>query len=157
MTRHVLPGLRPTPLGSYLAGLGLFRLLAEQVDPRASAAWSDNGLVIESTVDDLAAWLVDTYVPTPVLSPWNEGSGFGAKDKTPKETLDRLVSTESARLSAYRTAVTTAREVAQAYRSAGWSKERAVREFRNKCPDELVPGWMRPWCSPTIRVTSHHC
>jgi len=54
MTRHVLPGLRPTPLGGYLAGLGLFRSLAEQADPQATAWWADAGLTIETTVDDLA-------------------------------------------------------------------------------------------------------
>lgn len=69
MTRHVLAGLRPEPLSSYLAGLGLIRLLGEQADPVATAAWSTGGLIIETSVDDLAAWLANDYVPTPVLSP----------------------------------------------------------------------------------------
>ena len=38
--RHVLPGLRPEPLASYLAGLGLIRVLAGQADPAAAAAGS---------------------------------------------------------------------------------------------------------------------
>jgi hypothetical protein len=33
ITRHVLPGLRPEPLASYLAGLGLIRVLGEQAAP----------------------------------------------------------------------------------------------------------------------------
>jgi CRISPR-associated protein Csx17 len=33
MTVHTCPGLRPEPLGSYLAGLGLIRLIGEQADP----------------------------------------------------------------------------------------------------------------------------
>ena len=69
ITRHVLPGLRPEPLASYLAGLGLIRLLGEQADAAATAAWTADGLVIGTTVPDIAAWLAEEYVPTPVLEP----------------------------------------------------------------------------------------
>ena len=85
--RRVLAGLRPEPLASYLAGLGLVRLVGEQSDPAATFAWSPDGLVIDTTVADVARWLTDEYVPTPVLSPWNGGSGFGPKDVEPKKRL----------------------------------------------------------------------
>jgi CRISPR-associated protein Csx17 len=55
-TKHVLAGLRPKPLASYLAGLGLIRLLGEQADPHATAAWGGDGLVITTSVEDIAAW-----------------------------------------------------------------------------------------------------
>ncbi|MEU8263220.1 type I-U CRISPR-associated protein Csx17 [Micromonospora sp. NPDC048999] len=140
MSRHVLPGLRPTPMAAYLAGLGLIRLLGEQADPNLTTEWTDDGLVLNTTVDDFAAWLVDHYVPTPVLSPWNEGSGFGAKDKTPKQTLDALVAHPSPRLDGFRRALPAATDVGERYRSpAGWTKERTIREFRNRCPDALLP------------------
>lgn len=48
ITRHVLPGLRPEPLAGYLAGLGLIRLLGEQADPGATAAWTPGGLVMQA-------------------------------------------------------------------------------------------------------------
>jgi hypothetical protein len=90
LTRHVLPGFRPEPLASYLAGLGLIRVLGEQADPNATAAWTPDGLVIATARPDLAQWLVDEYVPTPVLSPWNAGSGFGAKEGAdPQNAWDR--------------------------------------------------------------------
>ena len=38
-------GLRPEPLASYLAGLGLIRVLGDQADPAATAAWTPDGLV----------------------------------------------------------------------------------------------------------------
>ena len=88
-TRHIFPGLRPEPLASYLAGLGLIRVLGEQADPAAAAAWAPGGLAVTTKVEDIAAWLAASYVPTPVLSPWNNGSGFGAKDKDQNEPNDR--------------------------------------------------------------------
>lgn len=147
MTRHLFAGVRPEPLGSYLAGLGLIRVLAEQADPDLTATWTREGLVLETTtnqlagVDAVAEWLVDHYRPTPVLSPWNEGSGFGTKDRTPKETLAGLLAHPSARLDPFRATMRHATRVGETYRdpAAGWSKERAVREFRNRCPEELLP------------------
>ncbi len=139
MTRHILPGLRSEPLASYLAGLGLIRVLGEQADPELTAAWSDGGLVVQTTVDDIATWLAERYVPTPVLSPWNEGSGFGAKDKAPKDALASLAANASPRLDAFRAANAAADFVGMTYRSGvGWTKERAVREFRNRCPESVL-------------------
>lgn len=152
MTTHELTGIRPVPLASYLAGLGLVRLLGEQVDPDATAAWQDNCLVINTTVDDLASWLVDEYVPTPVLSPWNEGSGFGVKDVKPRDRLTRLSESPSPRLAPFREALTVAAAVGDRYRrrltegvKKDVAKEGAVREFRNQAPDSLLP-----WIDATV-------
>jgi CRISPR-associated protein Csx17 len=147
MTRRVLAGLRPEPLSSYLAGLGLIRLIGEQADSSATAAWSPDGLVIETTLDDLAAWLAEEYVPTPVLSPWNGGSGFGEKDKEPKRRIAALQAHSSPRLAPFRGAIAVAEQVGGKARAAGWigaggksqDKDRAVQEFRNRCPDALLP------------------
>ena len=151
--RHVLPGLRPDPLASYLAGIGLIRLLGEQADAAAAAAWTDDGLAISTTVGDLATWLADEYIPTPVLSPWNNGSGFGAKDKEPKRTLDALRAHPSPRLEHLRAAIPVAERVSKEARDKGWlgdspksgDKGRAVQEFRNWCPDVLLP-----WIDATV-------
>ena len=41
MAGHILElrGCTPEPLGNYLKGLGVFRLIAEQADPQARAWW----------------------------------------------------------------------------------------------------------------------
>lgn len=146
VTRHVLAGLQPEPLASYLAGLGLIRLIGEQADPAAVSAWSPDGLVIETSVADLAAWLAERYQPTPVLSPWNSGSGFGVKDVEPKKRLSLLLGDPSPRLASFRAAVSAANEVMARARAAGWisddgkgDKQRVVQEFRNRCPEPLLP------------------
>lgn len=145
MTRHVLTGLRPEPIALYLAGLGLVRLLGEQADPDAVAAWASDHLVIDTRVEDIAAWLADEYVPTPVLSPWNGGSGFSAKDKEPKQRISALVGHPSPRLSGFREAIDVAKWVAGATAEHGWNKERCVQEFRNRCPEALLP-----WVDATV-------
>lgn len=157
VTRHVLPGLRPQPLASYLAGLGLFRLIGEQADPGATATWITGGLVIETTVPDLAEWLTDRYEPTPVLSPWNGGSGFGAKDVEPRKRIERLLANTSPRLAGYRTAIAVARDVMNKARAVGWvtgdgkiaNKPRVVQDLRNRCPGTLLP-----WIDASVVLAS---
>jgi len=146
IARHLLPGLQPQPLGSYLAGLGLIRVLGEQADKDAAAAWTSDGLVVATTVTDIARWLADEYKPMPVLSPWNGGSGFGSKDKEPLRRLDALRSNSSARLADLRTAIEVAEDVVRMARAWGWitdsgvaDKNKVVLEFRNRCPDGLLP------------------
>ena len=147
VTRHACPGLRPEPLASYLAGLGLIRVIGEQADPAVAAAWTPEGLVIGTTVPDIAVWLADEYIPTPVLSPWNNGSGFGLKDREPLRALQAVLTHPSPRLAPLREAIPVAREVASKARVMGWitdggtggDKGRVVQEFRNRCPDTLLP------------------
>jgi CRISPR-associated protein Csx17 len=146
IARHLLPGLRAEPLASYLAGLGLIRVLGEQADAGATAAWTPDGLAITTMVPDLPLWLADEYKPTPVLSPWNGGSGFGAKDKEPLRRLDVIRASSEPRLADLRAAIGVAESVVAKARDKGWiteagvaNKAAVVLEFRNQCPDELLP------------------
>lgn len=138
-TRHVLAGIRPEPLASYLAGLGLIRLLGEQADHATTAYWDLGALVIETAIEDIADWLANAYVPTPVLSPWNNGSGFGAKDVEPKKTLAELRLHPSPRLVSFRDGIEAAAKAAASQEANQWEKSRTIQEFRNRCPDEALP------------------
>lgn len=137
-TGHVLTGIRPDTLSGYLAGLGVVRVLGEQADLELLAWWSENGLVIQSRVSDIAGWLVSHYRPTPIISPWNGGSGFGAKDKTPRDVLLRFATSDSDRLAEFRTAYAVAAPLAATADERGWSKDRLVTELRNVCPEPLL-------------------
>jgi CRISPR-associated protein Csx17 len=146
VTRHVMPGLQPEPLAGYLAGLGLIRVLGEQADKNATTAWTPNGLTVTTSVPDIAQWLADEYKPMPVLSPWNGGSGFGSKDKESLRRLDSLRANPSARLTNLRAAIEIAEDVIRKARKVGWitdsgvaDKNKVVLEFRNRCPDDLLP------------------
>jgi hypothetical protein len=86
----VLTGCAPVPLGSYLKALGIFRLLAEQADHTARGFWRDERFVIQTFLGEteLTAFFVDNYQPSPIISPWNRGSGFYFQERKSKD-VDR--------------------------------------------------------------------
>lgn len=141
MTTHVVPGIRRTSLSAQLAGLGVVRILAEQADPALRCHFTGSTLVIDTTVDDLATWLVDQYVPMPVLSPWNEGSGFGLKDRAPRVALEALLGLALPRLDQLRAAHAVVEPLATRSRAEGWPKSAVVTAVRNRCPDSMLP-WL---------------
>ena len=83
MSEHVLvlDGCNPEPLMGYLKALGVLRLVTEQKDAEARGFWRDGVFLLETTLDrdGLARFFLDEYDPTPLLAPWNGGSGFYVK------------------------------------------------------------------------------
>ncbi|MDO5682267.1 MAG: type I-U CRISPR-associated protein Csx17 [Propionibacteriaceae bacterium] len=141
--RHEFPGLPPTDLLSYLVGLGLGRVLALQ-SPQTEWAWQGDTLVIDTPVNDIPQFLVSDYQPTPVLSPWNNGSGFAPQDKNQRITLERLLAA-SDRLPDWQEAVQIGRRLrtsAQAGKDfARGEKELLIRLLRNQWPDRAL-AWL---------------
>src|SRR5258706_13659351 len=84
MPTLTLSGCAPVPLAHYLKALGVLRLVAESSsgDPSAKAAWVADQVRLSSRFDqkELLWFLLRDYRPTPVLAPWNGGSGFYQKD-----------------------------------------------------------------------------
>ncbi len=75
---HELTGLKPDALATYLAALGVIRLLAEQKDAHARGFWRDEHFVLVTELDWEAVqrFFLEDYRPTPILAPWNLESGF---------------------------------------------------------------------------------
>ena len=96
MAEIVLAGCAPTPLASYLKALGIFRLVAEQKDKGVKACWRDEAFVLDThlTNEELVRFFLDEYRPSPIISPWNAGSGFyfqeGKTDKRNPETNKKI-------------------------------------------------------------------
>ena len=125
-----LHGCRAEPLLSYLAGLGVVRLIAEQITPDVSARWEGDHLVIAAReLDDtkLIEFFADDYVPTAVISPWNSGGGFQDEGKPTSPSAQRLVEkvaeSSHSRLAPYRDAIVAAREARQVARHHGLTKD----------------------------------
>ena len=111
MTTHVFPGLGCVPLINYLAALGVAKGISEQVDPAARFGWRDGVFHMDTEVEDVAGFFVRDFVPTPVFSPWNAGSGFGENDKTPLKYIRVMESSTATRLAPYRNALAVIRSV----------------------------------------------
>ena len=109
-TTHTLTlaGCAPVPLAHYLKALGILRLVSEQKDPKATGRWNRDQFVLTSTLDreTLLKFFLEEYQPTPVLAPWNGGSGFHPKDNS--KALESVAKSESERLQPYANALVAA-------------------------------------------------
>lgn len=116
-----LDGCPPEPLIGYLKALGVLRLVSEQKDPEAGGFWADGVFKLTTALgrDGVVAFFRDEYKPTPLLAPWNGGSGFyikldldrflesGGKEVAFKsrdvvDAINALQSADTARLAPYR-------------------------------------------------------
>ena len=75
---HRLHGCAPAPLAHYLKALGILRLVSEQVDANARGWWDGDHFQLATTLtrEELERFFLYRYQPTPLVSPWNKGSGF---------------------------------------------------------------------------------
>ena len=94
---------------AYLKALGIFRLVSEQKDPSARAWWRNDRLVMRSSLDreGLASFFLDEYKPTPIVSPWNGGSGFYARDN--QDAINAISATAGSRFRHYREVISMVR------------------------------------------------
>jgi CRISPR-associated protein Csx17 len=78
MHLHILKGCAPVPLANYLKALGILRLVSEQADDQARSWWNGEQfcLLTKLSKEELEAFFLEKYEPTPLVSPWNKGSGF---------------------------------------------------------------------------------
>jgi CRISPR-associated protein Csx17 len=141
----VLTGCRPEPLGSYLKALGVFRIVAEQRDPEARGSWRGEHFVVRSTLDRdaLLQFLLERWQPTPVIAPWNGGSGFYPKDN--REAPDAICASGNPRLAPFIASIEIARAFVANHgsteRPEGEAKLAAISAMRAQLPDEAL-AWL---------------
>lgn len=87
---HAFTGLKPDALATYLAALGVMRLLAEQKDASVRGFWRDEHFVLVSELDweAIERFFLEKegFAPTPILAPWNMESGFFSLKPTDANT-----------------------------------------------------------------------
>ena len=101
MNKIKLDGCTPDPLMSNLKALGIFRIVAMQIDSDVSAYWENDMFVLETkiTKDELIEFFLEKYVPTPIVSPWNKDSGFYDVKQT---AVDKIKKNSNPRFDMYR-------------------------------------------------------
>jgi CRISPR-associated protein Csx17 len=161
-----LPGCNPIPLSAYLKSLGIFRILSEQLPDSSTQCYWKNGVFVlktEISDGDLVAFFLNEYHPTPLVSPWNAGSGFyfqegkskergedgkkvktGIRDQETEATrsISAVKSSTGRRFSDYRDVVhktqTYLRNSGRDSAPKDEEKRGMVREIRNSFPDYLI-------------------
>ena len=95
---------------SNLKALGIFRIISEQKDNQAMAYWENDAFVLQTkmTQEDLIKFFLEEYVPTPIVSPWNNGSGFY---DVKENHIDAIKESDSHRLEKYRRIINRADEI----------------------------------------------
>ena len=149
-----LHGCRAEPLLSYLAGLGVVRLVSEQINPDVSARWDGDHLVItgkELDESKLVEFFAEDYRPTPLIAPWNGRGGFQDGQERPSEKIVKKVELSSSkRLEPYRRAIEVARltwEVARGHQliEGGKIPNKRKAQFVELCrarfPDDAL-AWL---------------
>ena len=131
-----LKGCAPEPLMSYLKALGIFRLVAEQRDKDARAWWQADTFVLRSTLgrDALVEFFLNEYRPTPIVSPWNGGSGFHAKDNA--KAMNTILGLESPRFQLWNEVISTGKQILA--RQGANKKEWVLAQCRARFPDEAL-------------------
>lgn len=107
---HVLGGCTPTPLAHYLKALGILRLVSEQKDPQAAGRWQGEQFVLRTVLsrEELERFFLEEYRPTPIVAPWNGGSGFYPNYN--KGGIDSIAAAPTGRLSHYSEVIELARK-----------------------------------------------
>lgn len=141
-----LDGCKATPLASYLKALGVLRLVSEQVDSSVRGWWQAEKFHLQSEMDkdDLVSFFLQKYCPTPIMAPWNGGSGFfpkGPKDNK-RAVVESLWHSQTPRFGVYRRSIEVAEAVKHAMKldiqPQKEDKETFVALCRAELPDEAV-------------------
>lgn len=157
-----LGGCTAATLSGYLQAIGLLRVLGTQADRGARLHWDRDTAVVTTrmTAAELAGWLSDGYAPTPVVSPWNAGSGFAGNGNSPaaEQALQAFRESRSQRFAALRAAIHAGDQVVTEGRAWGWEggtfwaedrKPDVVRLCRAVFPDDALL-----WLDTAVTLTA---
>jgi len=138
-----LTGCTPEPLMNYLKALGIFRLVAEDRDhgdPTARLSWSGGMAVLQTVLDreQLVRFFLNDYQPTPIVAPWNGGSGFYGGGSEP---LEAIAASSAPRLQPYRDTIRALRPLIPQHKPKDDDKLRLLVTCRNELSDH-VGGWL---------------
>lgn len=126
-----LSGCTPTPLASYLKALGILRVLAQQrAESQPQVFWRGNTFYLQSSLDKtaLADFFLNHYSPSPIVAPWNGGSGFYPKDKTMAVTLKAIAASKAERFAVYRETIAAAQAAIGSLQLTAKPEEKKIKE-----------------------------
>lgn len=128
---HSLEGCTPTPLAYYLKALAILRLIAKQVDAGARGRWRGDRFELLTRLDRdaLIDFFTRRYQPSPLVAPWNGGSGFYSKDNT--KGIAAIEGSHAERFAAYRAAIAAGKALTEGMSAA--PKKEAKAALQREC------------------------
>ncbi len=101
MSDIVLNGCHVQPLASYMKALGIFKILSEK-DNNITASWDKDNFIISTNInrDEIIDFFMNEYAPAPIMSPWNNGSGFYLHSD--KDIIKNILNIPGERFSEYK-------------------------------------------------------
>lgn len=142
--RTRLSGCRPEPLSHYLKGVGVLRILGNQLEGATVwACWEADELYLEAPLhaEEVVDFFLNQYRPTPVIAPWNGGGGFWDQ-RAAGQALGRVEASTTPRLALYREAICAARKAVASLGIESAPKDemkaRLLRRLRATLPDEAL-------------------
>lgn len=146
-----LKGCSPEPLAHYLKALGIMRLVAEQADPDVKGFWKNDCFFIETklTQQELVDFFLYKYCPTPIVAPWNGGSGFFPKDN--QDAIKAIEQSKSQRFSQYKQVIGAGRLVLLKFKNERPQKE--VKYEFLKCCRNQFPECGLKWLDAAVVLT----
>ncbi len=149
-----LDGCAPKPLASYLKALGVLRLLSspinnvtgEAADPHVRGWWENERFHLRTrlTRDDVLRFFLEDYAPSPIIAPWNGGSGFYPKDNKDgfAPMVDRAIGRRFNLISSsIRCAAKIVDRLGLKERPQGQAKFELVSSLRSELPDPAL-AWL---------------
>nr|WP_162641807.1 type I-U CRISPR-associated protein Csx17 [Streptosporangium sp. 'caverna'] len=150
-------------LAGYLQALGLLRVVSAQIDPRARLHWRGDIAVLDSLMSEkeLSTWLVDAYMPAPIVSPWNSGSGFAGngKSRTAEKSLADVRSLNDTRFRPLQEAIAKSEQIVVEGQQRGWGGSKGELWAKNHKIDvirlcrALLPDEALPWLDVAVTLT----
>jgi CRISPR-associated protein Csx17 len=124
----------------YLKALGVLRLLDEQADPDVQLSWKGETACLHTTLNraGILDFFLSSYKPTPIIAPWNGGSGFYGTSSAPLEAIE---SASNDRLRPYLEVIRSVREFLPAVKPKDEEKTDLLLRCRSELPDEILP-WL---------------
>lgn len=146
-----LQGCGSRPLSAYLKALGVLRLIqspssnvnAHAADPNVRGRWEHASFVLQTSLDreSIERFFLNEYCPSPIIAPWNGGSGFYPKDNPSGigPLMDRGI---AERFSAIRDSIYQAssviKEAGLEERPTGKAKAELVSKLRRSLSDPAI-------------------
>ncbi len=177
MNEVVLAGCTPTPLANYLKALGVLRLLSQK-HPDTRGFWRSDQFVLCTSLDHKGVenFFLNDYEPTPIMAPWNAGSGFYYQERKSKEkdpgtgkkkklgvrdqptvatkTVDAFLASGSKRLDSYRAVLVLAKSIVKRHELVeapenGKQKDDFILSLRSVLPEDCLQ-----WMDAALVITS---